>query len=206
MCSDHLKVKVGFTEELFQAGTHMCLIYNSEEERNEVISKFIDAGLKTDEKVAYFCDHNNTEVVESWLNEKGVDISSANKTNQFTLATAQSVYYPTGDFTPEHMMDNLIAFHNSACANDYPASRVTGEMCWATRGIPGSERLIEYESYGKKFLKKYPVTVVCQYHAEKFDGITFLECLKVHPFMIVYGQIVRNPYFSSNYIPSLENR
>jgi hypothetical protein len=190
---------MGFTEELFPAGTHMCLIYNSDEERNEVISKFIDAGLKTGEKVAYFCDHKNTKEVESWLNEKGVDLSLANKTNQFTLATTQSVYYPSGKFNPEEMLDNLIAFHDSACADNYPASRVTGEMCWATRGIPGSERLIEYESYGRTFLEKYPVTVVCQYHANKFDGATLLECLKVHPFMIVNGQIVRNPYYSSNY-------
>jgi hypothetical protein len=63
---------------------------------------------------------------------------------------------------------------------------------------------MEYEANGKVFLNKYPVTVVCQYHADKFDGATLLECLKVHPFMIVYGQIVRNPYYSSEYIPRMK--
>ena len=134
---------------------------------------------------------------------KGVDIKSAEKSQQLMLATAGNVYYPTGEFKPQDMLQTLAAFYNDACEKNYQASRITGEMCWATRGVPGSERLIEYESQGKTFLATYPVTVVCQYDANKFDGATLLECLKVHPYMIVYGQIVRNPYYSSEYIPAI---
>ena len=50
MCTNHVNVNLGFSEELFPAGPHVCLIYNSEEERNDVISKFIEAGLKNNEK------------------------------------------------------------------------------------------------------------------------------------------------------------
>jgi hypothetical protein len=201
MCMSDHKINLGFTEEVFPAGTHMCLIYTSEEERNHVISKFIDSGLKSGEKVAYFCDETTTENSKKWLSEKGVDFSAVKKAGQFTVAKTSDVYYPTGKFVPELMLDNLSAFHNSACEQNFPASRITGEMCWATRGVPGSERLMEYESQGKVFLAKYPVTVVCQYDATRFDGATLLECLKVHPYMIVYGQIVSNPYYSSEYVP-----
>lgn len=205
MCTDNLNVDLGFTREHFPAGTHMCLIYDSDEERLDVISKFVESGLKSGERVGYFCDDETTDGVKEWLTGKGVDIAGAEANNQLILAPASQVYYPTGQFVPEQMMDNLIAFHKYAEENKYPSSRVTGEMCWATRGVEGSERLIEYESHGKVFLAKYPVTVVCQYDANKFDGATLLECLKVHPYMIVYGQIVRNPYYSSEYKPRISH-
>lgn len=205
MCTNHINVDLGFTKEPFPAGTHMCLIYDSDDERLDVISRFISSGLKSGERVGYFCDGDTTDGVKEWLTDRGVDIEGAEANNQLILETASNVYYPGGEFVPERMMDNLIAFHNHAVENNYPSSRVTGEMCWATRGVKGSERLIEYESHGKVFLARYPVTVVCQYDARKFDGATLLECLKVHPYMIVYGQIVRNPYYSSEYIPGVSH-
>jgi hypothetical protein len=36
---------------------------------------------------------------------------------------------------------------------------------------------------------------VCQYDANRFDGATILKCLEVHPYMIVHGQVVHNPYY-----------
>ena len=32
--------------------------------------------------------------------------------------------------------------------------------------------------------------------ARRFDGATILDVLRVHPMMIVHGQIVRNPYYT----------
>jgi hypothetical protein len=37
-------------------GTHMCLIFDDEDERRKVISKFLAAGMYKREKVAYFAD------------------------------------------------------------------------------------------------------------------------------------------------------
>ena len=75
--------------------------------------------------------------------------------------------------------------------------RACGEMEWATRGIPGSEHLVEYESKYNELYSKYPVTGICQYNANLFDGATIHGILKVHPFLIVRGQIVQNPSYLS---------
>lgn len=47
---------MGFTDERFPMGTHMCLIFDDEDERRKVISKFLAAGMYKREKVAYFAD------------------------------------------------------------------------------------------------------------------------------------------------------
>ncbi|MFO7912765.1 MAG: hypothetical protein R6V15_11440, partial [Desulfotignum sp.] len=49
-------ISLGFDNKAYPAGTHMCLIYNDETERRKIISKFLEGGLKTGEKVAYFVD------------------------------------------------------------------------------------------------------------------------------------------------------
>jgi len=37
------QVTMGFTDEKFPVGTHMCLIYDNEDERRKVISKYLGA-------------------------------------------------------------------------------------------------------------------------------------------------------------------
>lgn len=68
-------------------------------------------------------------------------------------------------------------------------------MSWALRGMPGSERLIEYEALLNTLGPGNPLTMICQFDIKKFDGATIFEVLNVHPMMIVRGQIMRNPYY-----------
>jgi hypothetical protein len=68
-------------------------------------------------------------------------------------------------------------------------------MEWALKGIPGSERLIEYEAGINTIVGEHPITALCQYDARLFDGATLFEVLRVHPMMVIRGQVVRNPYY-----------
>ena len=76
-----------------------------------------------------------------------------------------------------------------------PAVRATGETSWAVRGIPGCDRLLEYEARLNTALETVPVTAVCQYDVNLFDGGTILDVLRVHPIMISRGQLVKNPFY-----------
>lgn len=195
MCKNQTTVKMGFTDEQFPAGTHMCLIYSNEEERKKIISKYLDGGNSAGEKVAYFADEMSPEEIKKWLIEMGIKMPPEEKKDSFSVTSTADTYHPGGVFNPDKMLNNLKVFYETARDEGYPASRVTGEMSWALKGIPGSERLMEYESRVNDVLEKYPVTAICQYDANKFDGATIFQCLKVHLHMIVHGQIVRNPYY-----------
>jgi hypothetical protein len=45
----------------------------------------------------------------------------------------------------------------------YPALRVTGEMTWALRGMPGFERLVEYEAKPNESIPGNKCLAICQY-------------------------------------------
>lgn len=82
----------------------------------------------------------------------------------------------------------------------YSGSRACGEMTWAFRGIPGSDRLLECEALINTITETFPHIGMCQYDARLFDGAMLFKVLQVHLYMIAQGQIVRNPY----YLPAQE--
>ncbi len=191
----HKEVQMGFTDESFPAGTHMCLIYADDLERRELISRFLESGLAAGEKVGYFADTRSPEKARTWLLNAGVQSPHDDKAGQLTFAVAEQVYCPQGKFIPDEMLATLQDFYQQAIDEGFSGARVSGEMSWALRGIPGSDRLIEYEARINEVVPDYPITPICQYNASLFDGATILNVLKVHPMMIVHGQIIRNPYY-----------
>jgi hypothetical protein len=184
--------QMGFTQELFPAGTHMCLLYSNENERKHIIGKYLESGLNAKEKVSYFADTKKPEDVRIWLKEMGIDPPEG---NAFSILDAERTYCSTGEFVPEIMLNTLQEFYASAKKEDYPNARVSGEMSWALKGIPGSGRLMEYEAQVNDVLLTHPVSAICQYDVNRFSGASILDVLKVHPMMIVHGQIVQNPFF-----------
>jgi len=190
-------VGFGFCEERFPAGTHMGLIYSSDEERERVITEYIQSGLTQGEKVAYFASDHSVEQIRAWLEEAGIKNLPERCDQNLIIGQADETYCPHGYFAPDEMLGTLKNFHRQACSEHFSGSRVSGEMAWALKGNPGSERLMEYESRVNQLVLEYPVNAICQYDARRFDGDQILECLKVHPYMIVRGQIVQNPYYLS---------
>lgn len=189
------KVDMGFTKDLFPEGTHMCLIYDDEAQRKEVIGRFIERGIAAGEQASYFFDAAAPKDAEAWLKEMGVNLPQNMKKGSFNLLKAEDVYCPAGKFVPSEMIDRLCGCYDQALKAGCPGARASGEMSWALKGIPGSDRLMEYEALINTISDKYPVTPICQYDARRFDGATLLNVLKVHPRMIVQGKIVQNPYY-----------
>jgi hypothetical protein len=187
---------MGFTDETFPAGTHMCLIYGDQAECDDLIQKFLSAGLIAGEKVGYFTDRMETEqFAERFFNHADKKSAPSLRKNQFEVRNAVDTYCPTGRFTPDGMFDTLRTYHRQSRDDGFPNIRASGEMTWALKGIPGSDRLMEYEALLNNLLVVCPITAICQYDATRFDGKTIFDVLRVHPMMIVHGQIVRNPYY-----------
>ncbi len=188
------EVSVGFTQRQFPAGTHMCFVYDSETERRRVIADFLAAGVEAGERVAYFADAG-TEGALQWLAEAGVACAAKEQRGHVHVAAAEATYCPGGRFSPEVMFDTLRGFRAAGDQAGYDGARVSGEMSWALRDIPGHERLLEYEAKVTGVLAECEVTAICQYDAAAWDGATLLHVLRVHPMMVVRGQVVENPFF-----------
>ncbi|MFC1743307.1 MEDS domain-containing protein [Candidatus Riflebacteria bacterium] len=186
------QVSLGFTQKSFPAGTHMCLIYSHEDDRREIISKFIKNGIIGGERVYYIADTIKPEEVREWLLNMEVELP---RDDCFSILPAVNTYCPQKEFIPQKMLHTIRAFYEQTVKDGYPGTRGTGEMSWALKGIAGSERLMEYEALLNEVLVTHPITVICQYDANQFGGREIFNTLKVHPMTIVHGQVVQNPFY-----------
>lgn len=188
-------IDLGFAELQLSPGTHICQIYDNEEERNNSLLRFLLAGIKAGEKNACFSEAVDEKTIKDFCNNHGVQYSEAVEIGAFSLSSTKKVYFKDGYFSPENMLSLLTEFHNSSVKEEFTGARVIGEMIPEIKEIKGGERLLEYESKVTLLLKEHPVTAVCQYNANSFDGVTIMDVLKVHPMMIVSGTVVNNPFY-----------
>ncbi|QMT60532.1 MEDS domain-containing protein [Legionella sp. PC997] len=201
-------ISLGFGYKHFKHGAHACLIYRDESEKRRVISKYIESGIANNEQIEYFVDTMTPEEVRAWLAELDVELP---QTKQVEISPAVSVYCPDGNFVPEQMLSCLKNYYDQSIAAGFSGARISGEMTWSCRNIPGSEQLIVYEALINTILDTHPITAVCQYDVNKFDGGLIYDVLQVHPLMFVHGQIVKNPAyikpdeFLHNHMNNLKN-
>jgi hypothetical protein len=189
------EIDLGFTQEVLPECHHLCLIYDSEEQRRKIVSEYLAAGLKRGEFVRYFSDITPPEDIRAWLSESGIDLPKAEEDGSFGIVKAENAYCPSGRFVPQEVLDGVAARYTMLKKTSYSGSRVSGEMTWVLRDIPDSDRFLEYEVGLNMITETFPYIGMCQYDARRFDGATLFKVLQVHPYMIAQGQIVRNPFY-----------
>lgn len=188
-------ISLGFDDEFWPAGTHMCMIFDDEAERRRVIAKFLQSGLDANEQVSYFVDTASPEEMLKSLGDDGMSLPEEGDGGQFRVVPAEEAYCPDGTFDVDRMLENLAELHGRSIREGRVGARVTGEMSWSRRGLPGSENLVEYEARINTLACTAPTAVVCQYDVRLFDGEALHDILSVHPMMIVHGQVLRNPFY-----------
>jgi DNA-binding CsgD family transcriptional regulator len=136
-----------------------------------------------------------TEQLERAIDERSITALTRDQLGRLSISNVEDTYFPTGVFVPEAMIESLEQLYKDSCDDGASGCRATGEMSWALRNVPGSDHLVEYESEINSLLRRAPITVLCQYDTEQFDGETLFRVLSVHPLMVVRGQIMRNPCY-----------
>jgi hypothetical protein len=197
MCEIHRKISLGFAHEDFDPGLHICQIINNDDERINAIIRYVSSGLMSDENVACFSDNVSDSNLEAGLASCPIPYGEARSRGMFTTSGTNAAYFQNGRFDPDRMLGLLAAFQKEALASGRSGARVIGEMIPDVLEIPGGSRLLEYESRVTLLLRENLMTAVCQYDARLFDGSTIMDVLKVHPLMIVRGEIIHNPFFVS---------
>ncbi len=190
MCVEHRTISLGFTGEEMHEGMHICYVYDDEAERDDVISRFLEAGLLANEKV--LCLVND-------VSEPGrVGKLAEPRPGSLNIADAAKSYCPSGTFTPDDMLDLIRDFYLQAVdAEQYAGARGAGQMEWSLDdALATEEQLISYEVKLNSVLARHPLTVICQYDARRYSGRTIMDILSTHPAVIIRGKVVKNPYFT----------
>ncbi len=115
------------------------------------------------------------------LEARGVDAEGAEAAGLLWLVTADQFYFVDGNFELERMLDMLQEAIAHVLSDGLAALRLAGEMSWALRPSPGTERVIEYEARAEELLRKSPATALCLYHRHRMPPELIEGALVVHP-------------------------
>ena len=61
MTNQRRTISLGFSPQTFPEGQHICYIYNDDEERLEVMAKYLQSGQHAKEKLLYLVDAMTSE-------------------------------------------------------------------------------------------------------------------------------------------------
>lgn len=197
MTTSQVLLPVGFASEDVPGCCHACWIYDDDSQRKRIVSRFLGAGLENGELVRYSSDGTTGREIRAWLQELGVAIPERNGRESLSIADETRAYSSDKPFSPYEMVDRTRQVAEAATAAGFTALRSTGEMSWVLRGMPGSERWLEYEALLNTLDTPVPRLGICQYDARRFDGAALFKVLQVHPYMIAHGRIVRNPCYAA---------
>lgn len=178
-------------------GTHLCLLYRDEGERWAVLVEYIRGGLEAGERVMYIADASSGREIRELLQHAGIDVGKAEGRDQLRFLTAEEAYLREGRFDPEAMIALLREGTKEALDQGFTGLRVTGEMTWALRGLPGSERLMEYEALLNDFFPGSSCIGLCQYDVRRFPPEILLDVLRTHPVAAIGTHLHENPFYIS---------
>lgn len=188
--------------EDLRPGDHLCVIYRDDDEHRIVLSDYLRRGLEAGERVVYIVDARTARQIRGYLRDVGINVRDAERGGQLLFLTRDDAYTREGVFDPHRMISLLRQETQQALDEGFVGLRVTGEMTWALRGLPGSERLIEYETLLNEFFPGSACIGLCQYDARRFPADILLGVLRTHPIAVVGTRIYANVY----YIPPEELR
>jgi signal transduction histidine kinase len=178
-----------------EPGDHLCSLYASEEEHRDLLAPFIRHGLERREKVLYIADGHTAGQILEYLRTDGVETNPFLKQGQLGFINSDASFTPAGAFEPEGVIALLRSETERAVAEGYKALRVTGEMSWVLKGLPGSKRIIEYEASLNTFIPESQCLALCQYDRRKFDPAVLLEVLATHPLAVIGNEVYENFYY-----------
>ena len=151
----------------------------------DVVYDFVRAGLQRNERIFVYADAMPIETISEALHTRGIDVSRLEKTPTLHIGHSKDSYLANGCFDLDATVNGWFHLVERAVADGFDGIRVVGDMSWASRGVPGSERLFEYESaIQREVFSSGRVVGLCGYDARCFDPATLRIARDLHPWHV----------------------
>ncbi|MEU4688994.1 MEDS domain-containing protein [Actinoplanes sp. NPDC023714] len=165
--------------ERLQPGDHVCVVVDDDAQQARGVAGYIRAGLRQRQRVVFYGDHS--DLLERELVAHGVDSAAASAAGRLKIVAPHRSYLASGRFEPEATIEAWRVESAAAEADGYHGLRVGGDMSWASRPLPGADRLSWYEGQVNRVFADGFITAACFYDRGLFTPAFLREVAGAHP-------------------------
>jgi anti-anti-sigma regulatory factor len=163
-------------------GDHVCWLVDDQGIRADGTAAYVRAGLTKHHKVMY-CGDDPDEVIAG-LEARGVHTGAALSSGQLRVSTAEATYLAGGYFDAEATIDDWRQQSARARTEGYRGLRALGDMSWASRSVPGADRLPWYEAQVNRIFADGFAMGICLYDRRLFPPAALQHFTASHPGLI----------------------
>ena len=177
-----------------EPGDHICGVFSGEQERDQVLIPFLQAGLASGDKCICVVDGTSPEEIVAALGPAGA-AATLTVGKQLEVIGAADMYLRSGRFSA----DEVIGAWKAAISDAMYAGQfdlVRAVETWSRRGVlPDMQELLMLESEMNRYLPLYPQVIVCLYDIERFGSGALYNLVMTHRRMLMGGMLIENPYY-----------
>lgn len=188
-------VRFGTEETQVPIGSHICLLYRTDEERDNIAVPFLKQGVGDGASCRYVVDDQTAEHLRKGLAAAGINVAGVEATGQLQILTAADTYLRNAPFNYREMLAFWDVVVEEVRSRKLPYSRCAGETAFLETKAPGLDRFMEYEAQLNNYIPKVPLVVLCLYNLMKLSGDLVAGVLQTHPYAVLGGVLIRNPYY-----------
>jgi anti-anti-sigma regulatory factor len=166
-------------------GDHACVVFNDDTTRLRSLATYIRAGLRERHRILYF--GGGAEEIEAELAAQGTDAGRAIADGHLRMSTPEDSYLASGSFHPQAAVDGWRYESDRARDAGYTGLRAVGDMSWASRPLPGADRLTWYEAQVNRVFADGFAMAICLYDRRLFTDATLREIRESHPATVAAG-------------------
>jgi hypothetical protein len=178
-------------------GDHICGLYSGREQRDQILTPFLEAGLASGDKCICVVDGTNPHDIVGML-RADVDARAAADSKQLEVIRSPDMYLRSGAFSAYEVIASWKATMSDVMY-DGRFGVVRAVETWSRRDVvPDPMELLLLESEMNQYLPLYPQVILCLYDLDRFGGGIIVDLLKTHPRVLMGGLLVDNPYHQSS--------
>jgi len=170
---------------VMQPGTHTVLIYDSRENKRNILFSHLRNGL-ADSRLVYVCSEERPEQIRREMQDDGIDVEGLEGRERLTISNYDEVYIKNGGVDIPEIIDGFAKLAWNSTHRGLKSLRATAEMsCFFRQGKV--VELVEYEkALGKKF--HFPGMGVCAYDVIEMQSAGCLDILM--PLLRAHGLVI----------------
>lgn len=173
---------------------HLALFYQSNESQLAATTAFLVEGLQSGHRCVYLLDVNTAADIKSALRRTNIDVEERIDAGDLVIRDAEAVYLESG-FDPSEMITTLETEANASVQDGYDGLWLAGENSWCFHTEQSYDHILDFEADFDAACPDLPVTALCQYDLERFNGTSAAKALRTHEQIVYRNQLCKNPFY-----------